>query len=419
MIRSTVGLIFYRILFFLRESKSITFPKESDSHNFVAFFDVEVGYQANGAFSLRASKTNQFIKVIQFSKKTSNQNSNHIVRLKMQDRLSNQVKYSVLDLATVTQNHTPADAFENTKNLAQAAEGLGYTRFWLAEHHNMASVASSATAVLIGYVAGATKKIRVGSGGIMLPNHATLIVAEQFGTLESLYPGRIDLGLGRAPGTDQITARAIRGENMMAVHNFPRDIQELQTLFSKENSNSKIRAIPGEGLDIPIYILGSSPDSARVAAAMGLPYAFASHFAPTHFFEAIQYYRENFQPSKYLSKPYVISCVNIIAAETDLEAYRQSTSLMQLFKGLVTGNRMPLQPPVESMEDQWNIQEEYAVNQMLAYTFIGGPETLKLKVKTFLEKSKVDEIMVTSHIFDPQARIASYQHFANIINEIN
>lgn len=337
----------------------------------------------------------------------------------MPENNSKDIKYSVLDLATVTQGHTPADAFKNTKLLAKAAEELGYTRFWLAEHHNMASVASSATTVLIGYVAGATSKIRVGSGGIMLPNHATLIVAEQFGTLESLYPGRIDLGLGRAPGTDQLTARAIRGENMMAVHNFPRDIQELQTLFSAENRNSKIRAIPGEGLDIPIYILGSSPDSARVASAMGLPYAFASHFAPTHFYDAISYYRDNFQPSEYLAEPYVMACVNVIGASTDMEAYRQSTSLMQLFKGLVTGNRQPLQPPVESMDDLWDIQEEYAVNQMLAYTFIGSEVTLKEKVHAFLNRSKVDEIIATSHIYDHQARINSFTHFANVMKDIN
>ncbi len=337
----------------------------------------------------------------------------------MLKNISKDIKYSILDLATVTQGHTPADAFTNTKLLAQAAEKLGYSRFWLAEHHNMASVASSATSVLIGYVAGATSTIRVGSGGIMLPNHATLIVAEQFGTLESLYPGRIDLGLGRAPGTDQITARAIRGENMMAVHNFPRDIQELQTLFSAENRNSKIRAIPGEGLDIPIYILGSSPDSARVAASMGLPYAFASHFAPTHFYDAINYYRENFRPSSFLSEPYVMACVNVIAADTDKEAYRQSTSLMQLFKGLVTGDRKPLQAPVESMDEHWNIQEEYAVNQMLSFTFIGGEVTLKSKVDAFLKRSKVNEIMATSHIYDPQVRIKSFAHFANVMNDIN
>ncbi len=337
----------------------------------------------------------------------------------MTENTSKNIKYSVLDLATITKGHTAGDAFNNTRLLAQVAEKLGYTRFWLAEHHNMESVASSATAVLIGHVAGATSTIRVGSGGIMLPNHATLIVAEQFGTLETLYPGRIDLGLGRAPGTDQITARAIRGENMMAVHNFPRDIQELQTLFSAENSKSKIRAIPGEGLDIPIYILGSSPDSARVAASMGLPYAFATHFAPAHFYEAIRYYRENFKPSIYLSEPYLMACVNVIAATTDQEAYRQSTSLMQLFKGLVTGNRQPLQPPVESMDDQWNIQEEYAVNQMLSFTFIGSEVTLQEKIAAFIKRSQVNEIIATSHIFDPLARINSFTHFANVMKSIN
>jgi luciferase family oxidoreductase group 1 len=332
---------------------------------------------------------------------------------------SKNIAYSVLDLATVIQGKTPADTFPNSLDLARNAEKLGYTRYWLAEHHNMISVASSATSVLIGYIAGGTTSIRVGSGGIMLPNHAPLVVAEQFGTLASLYPGRIDLGLGRAPGTDQTTARAIRGENMNAVHNFPRDIQQLQAFFSAENRNSAVRAIPGEGLDIPIWILGSSPDSARVAAAMGLPYAFASHFAPTYFLEAINLYRNNFRPSAYLDKPYVMACVNVVAAETDAEADRLVTSLLQFFMGVITGDRKLLPPPVESMDHIWNMQEEFAVNQMLTYSFIGGPDKMKKKLTSFLQQTQVDEIMATSHIFDHGARINSYRIFSEIIQQIN
>ena len=337
----------------------------------------------------------------------------------IQTKESKPVAYSVLDLATVIEGKTPADTFKTSLELAREAEKLGYTRYWLAEHHNMISVASSATSVLIGYIAGGTSSIRVGSGGIMLPNHAPLVIAEQFGTLASLYPGRIDLGLGRAPGTDQVTAKAIRGENFNAVHNFPSDVQALQTFFSKDNQNSKVRANPGEGLDIPIWILGSSTDSARVAAAMGLPYAFASHFAPAYFLEAIELYRKNFRPSIYLDKPYVMACVNVVAADTDTEADWLSTSVLQFFLGVVSGKRKLLQPPVEDMNDIWGIQEEHAVSQMLAYSFIGGPEKLKQRIKKFFEQTQVDEIMATSHIFDHQARIKSYQLFSKVVNELN
>ncbi|PWJ55006.1 luciferase family oxidoreductase group 1 [Dyadobacter jejuensis] len=329
------------------------------------------------------------------------------------------IGFSVLDLASVCEGGTPADAFKESVRLAKTVEQLGFKRYWLAEHHNMESVASSATSVLIGHIAGHTSSIRVGSGGIMLPNHAPLIVAEQFGTLASLYPGRIDLGLGRAPGTDQLTAKAIRGENMHAVNNFASDIQTLQTLFSEKNKNSKVRAIPGEGLNVPIWILGSSPDSARLAASMGLPYAFASHFAPTHFRDAIRYYRQHFKPSQYLDKPYVLACVNVIAADNDAEAYRLSTSLLQLFLGMVTGKRRLLQPPVEDMDQLWDIQQEYAVNQMLTYSFVGGPQKLKKKFQEFLSTYQVDEVMATGPIYDTEARLASYAHFSRVIQELN
>lgn len=329
-------------------------------------------------------------------------------------RLSD-ISFSVLDLATVVQGQSPADTFRRSLELAQQAEALGYKRYWLAEHHNMAGVASSSPSILIGYLAGGTSKIRVGSGGIMLPNHAPLIVAEQFGTLASLYPGRIDLGLGRAPGTDQITAMAIRGENFNADHNFPRDIQKLQTFFSADNFDAKVRAIPGEGLDIPIWVLGSSTESARVAAAMGLPYAFASHFAPSYFLTAIDLYRKNFQPSEYLKAPYVMACVNVVAAETDAAAEHLSTSVKQFFMGVITGKRSLLQPPVNNMDDLWNIYEKEAVNQMLTYSFIGGPEKLKAEMQAFVAKTQVDEVMATSHIYNHQDKLNSYKIFAEVL----
>ncbi len=322
---------------------------------------------------------------------------------------------SVLDLATVVAGKTPSDTFRNSLDLAQNVEKFGYTRYWFAEHHNMISVASSATSLLIGHIAGGTQTIRVGSGGIMLPNHSPLIVAEQFGTLASLFPGRIDLGLGRAPGTDQITAMAIRGERFNAVHDFPQDIIKLQTFFSADNANSSVRAIPGEGLDIPIWILGSSTDSARLAAAMGLPYAFASHFAPAQFLTAIHIYRQNFKPSVHLKAPYVISCVNVVAADTDAEADRLATSFKRLFIGVVTGKRELLQPPVDSMDGIWSDLEEEAVNQMTTCSFIGSPETIKEDMDSFIAQTQVDEIMVTSHIYDHQARVHSYQLFAETL----
>jgi luciferase family oxidoreductase group 1 len=332
----------------------------------------------------------------------------------MSAKLSN-LPYSVLDLATVVEGQTPADTFPHSLELARLTEKLGYTRYWFAEHHNMMNVASSATSLLIGYVAGGTSTIRVGSGGIMLPNHAPLVVAEQFGTLASLYPGRIDLGLGRAPGSDQVTALAIRGENFNAAFNFPRDVEKLQTYFSADNANAKVRAIPGEGLDIPIWILGSSTDSAKLAAAKGLPYAFASHFAPTYFLEAIEIYRNNFRPSQYLDKPYVLSCINVVAADTDAEAFRLATSVQQFIMGVVTGKRQLLPPPVDTMDGVWNYFEQEAVEQMLAYSIFGGPETVKQKMQSFLELTHVDEVMVTSHIFDHQARLRSYEIFAEAL----
>jgi luciferase family oxidoreductase group 1 len=327
----------------------------------------------------------------------------------------NNIPYSVLDLATVVEGKTPSDTFKASLDLAQHAESWGYTRYWLAEHHNMISVASSATSVVIGHIAVGTKTIRVGSGGIMLPNHSPLVIAEQFGTLASLFPGRIDLGLGRAPGTDQLTAMAIRGDRFSAVNSFPQDILKLQTYFSAENRGAKVRAIPGEGLEIPIYILGSSTDSAHLAAAMGLPYAFASHFAPAQFITAINIYRNEFKPSAYLQEPYVMSCVNVVAADTDAEANRIATSLYQMFKGIITGQRTLLPPPVENMDSIFNEYEAEQVNQMLACTFVGSKETVREDMESFLEQTQVDEIIVAAHIFDQNAKLRSYELFAELM----
>lgn len=332
-----------------------------------------------------------------------------IISLDMTGKRLQDIPLSVLDLAPITQGNTAAISFKNSLSLAQHVEALGYHRYWLAEHHNMDSVASSATAVLIGYIAGGTKTMRVGSGGIMLPNHSPLVVAEQFGTLASLYPGRIDLGLGRAPGTDQLTAMALRRSRMETAEDFPNDVMALQQYFSADNKTAKVRAIPGEGLDIPIWILGSSTDSARLAALLGLPYAFASHFAPAQFLTAVDIYRNSFRPSQYLDKPYVMACVNVIAADTTAEAQYLSTSFLQLATGIITGKRKPLPPPVPSMEGLWSDHEQAAVYQMMHYAFIGDGQKVRDGLTQLQSHVQLDEIMVTSHIYDPAARIHSYE----------
>ena len=324
------------------------------------------------------------------------------------------IPYSVLDLATVLEGHTAADTFKTSLEMAQQSESLGYRRYWFAEHHNMAGVASSATAVLIGFIASGTQTIRVGSGGIMLPNHSPLIVAEQFGTLASLHPNRIDLGLGRAPGTDQVTAVAIRGENFNAAHNFPRDIERLQQFFSADNRGAKVRAFPGEGLDIPIWVLGSSTDSAYLAAEKGLPYAFASHFAPTYFEQAIAIYKNNFKPSALLHEPYVMACVNVVAADTDEQAEFLSSSVKRMFLGVITGKRELLKPAFDNINGYWDRMEKEAVEQMLYYSFIGNKETIKRNLEAFVEKYGVNEVMSTSHIYDQQAKLHSNKLFAEI-----
>lgn len=325
-----------------------------------------------------------------------------------------QIKISVLDLAIVRDGGNATDTFKNSLDLAQKAEKWGYNRFWLAEHHNMQGVASSATVVLIGHIAAGTSTLRVGSGGIMLPNHAPLIVAEQFGTLATLFPHRIDLGLGRAPGTDQLTATALKRDEQAAME-FPANVEELQRYLSEGNKNGRVRAFPGEGLDIPIWILGSSTESAYLAASLGLPYAFASHFAPAQLYKALTIYRNNFRPSEQLKEPYTIACVNVIAADTDYEAHKLATSFKRLFWSIIIGQRQQLKPPVKPEEDFRDSMEEAALQQMTKYTFIGSPEKIEKELNQFIEITQIDEIMVASAIYEHQARLHSYE----ILGELN
>ncbi|PXX31307.1 LLM class flavin-dependent oxidoreductase [Arenibacter sp. ARW7G5Y1] len=327
------------------------------------------------------------------------------------------IKFSVLDLVPVAQGATPLQSIHKSLELAQHAETLGFERFWISEHHNMESLVSSATPILIGHIAQGTKTIRVGSGGVMLPNHAPLIVAEQFGTLETLYPGRIDLGLGRAPGTDQLTAKALRRNRTENVHDFPNDIAELQTYFSKENKNAAVRAIPGEGLNVPLYLLGSSTFSAQLAGSKGLPYAFASHFAPTHLHEALRLYHYNFEPSAQCIAPYTIACVNVIAAETDEKAKHLETSLQQLALGIIRNTRKPLPPPVRSMDGLWHEVEKAQIQMMMYYSFVGSKKTIKAQLSDFIANTQVNEIMAVSHIFDHQDRLRSYEILSSLLKD--
>lgn len=318
------------------------------------------------------------------------------------------IKLSVLDLAPVLENFTPADTFNDSLELAQHVEQWGYHRYWFAEHHNMEGVASSATSILISHIAQGTSKIRVGSGGIMLPNHAPLIVAEQFGTLATLYPGRIDLGLGRAPGTDQLTAMALRRDQRAAME-FPKNVQELQTYLSQGNQHGRVRAFPGEGLDIPIWILGSSTDSAHLAAALGLPYAFASHFAPAQLHHALSIYHQNFRPSSQLKEPYTLACVNVIAADTDQQAEKLATSFKIMFHGVITGKRQKLQPPIDPDDFFIDPMEEAALQQMTAYTFTGSRDKIKIELDSFIEKTQIDELMAVSYIYNQTDRLHSFK----------
>ncbi|APA63018.1 LLM class flavin-dependent oxidoreductase [Maribacter sp. 1_2014MBL_MicDiv] len=329
------------------------------------------------------------------------------------------IKYSILDLAIVSEGTTVKDTFDHSLALAQAAEEVGYNRFWLAEHHNSIAIGSSATSVLMGYIAEGTKTIRVGSGGIMLPNHSPLIIAEQFGTLGILYPNRIDLGLGRAPGTDQLTAQAIRSDFFQAAQSFPLEVEKIQRYFSTENADAKVRVTLAEGVEVPLYILGSSTDSAHLAAKKGLPYAFASHFATNHLMNALQIYHQEFQPSKVLEKPYTMAGVNIIIADTDEEAERISTSLYKMIIGLLTGKRGYMQPPVPMTSDLRELSKNPSVQQMLKYSFIGSKETVKKQVQQFINDTQVDELIAVTNIYDGKDRIKSYRMFAEIMKELN
>lgn len=327
--------------------------------------------------------------------------------------------YSILELALVPQGDTIKQTLNNSLALAIEAESLNYKRFWFAEHHNAEYIGSSATVILIGYVAENTKTIRVGSGGIMLPNHSPLIIAEQFGTLAHLYPDRIDLGLGRAPGTDPQTAQAIRTDFMNAAHSFPQEIDKIQHYFSVENKSSKVRATIAEGTDVPLYILGSSTDSAHLAAKKGLPYAFASHFASTHLFDALEIYRDEFQPSDYLKLPYTIAGVNVFVADTDEEAEQLFTTLIKMFLGVLTGVKDALQPPAAMTRELKEILSHPSVHQMLKYSFVGSKETVKSQIREFIDETQVNELIVVSTTYALKDRLKSIRLFGEIMQEIN
>ena len=319
--------------------------------------------------------------------------------------------FSVLDLAPVPEGATPGQALRNALDLAQHAERWGYTRYWVAEHHNMVGIASAATAVVVGFIAGGTETIRVGSGGIMLPNHSPLVIAEQFGTLASLYPGRIDLGLGRAPGTDGRTLRALR-RDPAAADSFPRDVVELQALFGPAQPGQTIQAVPGTGLHVPLWILGSSLFGAQLAGMLGLPYAFASHFAPDALLDALQTYRAYFQPSEQLSRPHAMVGVNVVVADSDAEARRLFTSTQQAFTNMFRGTRGLLQPPIDDIETYWNPAEKAQASRMLACSFVGSPDTVRDGLEGFAKQTGADEFMVAGAIFDHEARLRSYQLLA-------
>jgi luciferase family oxidoreductase group 1 len=315
---------------------------------------------------------------------------------------------SILDLAFVPEGAAPAEGLRRALELAQHAEQWGYTRFWLAEHHNMVGVASAATSVVIGYIAGGTRTIRVGAGGIMLPNHSPLVIAEQFGTLESLYPGRIDLGLGRAPGTDQRTLRALRRDAMSA-ESFPQDVLELQALLGPRKPGQAVEAVPGTGLEVPLWILGSSLYGAQLAAALGLPYAFASHFAPGDLMPALATYRAAFKPSAQLAAPYAMVGANAVVAETDAEARRLFTSVQQAVTNLLRGARGLLQPPIDDIESYWTPAEKAHASRMLGCSFVGSPATVRAGLAEFAKATAADEIIVAAGIFDRSARLRSYE----------
>jgi len=324
------------------------------------------------------------------------------------------IPFSVLDLSPIPQGSDAGQALRNTLDLARHAERWGYKRFWLAEHHNMPGIASAATSVVICHVAGGTSTLRVGAGGVMLPNHAPLVIAEQFGTLESLFPGRIDLGLGRAPGTDPRTARALRRDLMSNADNFPQDVQELQAWFQPATPQQAVRAVPGAGLRVPLWLLGSSLFSAQLAAALGLPFAFASHFAPDHMMQALHLYRTQFKPSESLQRPYAMLGLNVIAADTDSEARRLATSLQQAFINLQRGMPAQFLPPVDTLEGRMTELERSFLEHMLACTVTGSPATVRRELEAFIERTGANELMMTGQIFDHAARLRSFELTAQI-----
>jgi luciferase family oxidoreductase group 1 len=324
------------------------------------------------------------------------------------------IPLSVLDLSPIVAGGTASESLHNTLDLARHVERLGYHRFWLAEHHNMSGIASAATSVVIGYVAGGTSTIRVGSGGIMLPNHAPLVIAEQFGTLATLYPDRIDLGLGRAPGTDQVTSRALRRTLDGGAETIPEDVLELQSYFAAETPGQLVRAVPGVGTHVPIWLLGSSLFSARLAAMLGLPFAFASHFAPDMLYDALRLYRAEFRPSAALEKPHAMVAVNVFAADTDAEARRLASSIQRLFLQLRQGRPGPLMPPVDEMGEEWATTVRALAAGPLSVSVIGDANTVRTGLNEIIAKTAADEVIVTSHIFDHQARLRSFEILANV-----
>jgi len=325
-----------------------------------------------------------------------------------------QIPISVLDLSPIILGGSAQESFRNTLDLAQHVEKWKYNRFWLAEHHGMPGIASSATSIVINHVAAGTSTIRVGSGGIMLPNHAPLVIAEQFGTLESLHPGRIDLGLGRAPGTDHVTTRALRRDTRSGAHDFPEQLAELQSYFESASAMKKVRAIPGEGLHIPIWLLGSSGYSAQLAGEWGLPFSFAHHFSPEHTLPALRLYRSHFKPSDVLDKPYAMVCLNVVAAETDEEAKKLATSMQIQFLKLIRNQPGPLEPPVDNMDHLWTSMEKNVVEERIGSSIIGSKKTVQEKLIRFLHETEADELMINAQIYDHQKRLRSYEIVAEI-----
>ena len=327
------------------------------------------------------------------------------------------VPVSVLNLAPIRSGEGAKEAIDSLVDLAQAVEKMGYTRYWVAEHHNSPTLVSSATAILIKHILEHTKEIQVGSGGIMLPNHSPLVVAEQFGTMEAIYPNRLNLGLGRAPGTDMLTASALRRSNHNSVYTFPADVEEILTYFGPEAEQGAVKAYPGVDANVPVYILGSSTESAVLAAKLGLPYVFAAHFAPRYMEGAIAIYRERFQPSVYLDKPYMMVCLNVIAAETDEEALYESTTLQQFFLNVVRGSKNALSPPVDTMEGLWSPGEQQMAQSMTSVSLIGSKDSIRKQLIEFQEAHHVDEIMAVSYIFDQEKQKRSFEILKEVTSD--